>query len=105
MILKQFISTYIKEENEISESYIEGNDLKMVVRMDVNIGYIANGFRPEFGYEVKHLFIFKNVIKENKSAKIKNVSFDSQMMFVTFEDENTLKIEDCVIEVINNIDK
>ena len=68
MTLKDFYNNYDFNDITIIKSITKEDKLYLYLSFEISIPFVANGCRPEFDYDVVHLFIF-----DNQNTRCKNI--------------------------------
>ncbi len=98
MTLDFFLNNYKLEELEINKIFIKNNKLKIVVKYNVYLELIANGYRPEMNMDIDKTFIFDVDYKNHnfKSTNIEILDYSNDIL--------TVKIDDMVLKLTGNVE-
>ena len=97
MTLDFFLKNYKLEELDINKIFIKNNELRLVVKYNVYLELIANGYRPEMNMDIDKTFVF-NCSYKNHTFKTNNLEIIDYS-----NDILTIKIEDIILKISGNV--
>ncbi len=89
MTLDFFLKNYSLDDLEVKKMFIKDNKLNLVVKYNVYLELIANGYRPEMNMDVEKTFIF-NTKHDNhtfKTKKLSIVSFNDDILKIKIDNQ------------------
>ena len=100
MRTKDFYRLYNLKELNVKEIGPYNGHFSILISFDVDIQYIANGFRPTYDTTYNHRFVFIDMPcgKTIKNPQIDDYSLIGDEILIN----NSIRIVDSLVEAINN---
>lgn len=100
MRTKDFYKSYNLKELNVEEIAPYNGSLSILISFDVDIQYIANGFRPTYDTVYHHRFVFCDIPFEEiiKNPQINDYSLIGDSIIIN----GSIEIKDSLVEAINN---